>query len=307
MMRPATRSTIRCAKRSMGSNPSRSWRTAMIAAAAFIAPIGAAHAFQAAAAPGSNALKSGALDADTPTCAVRRADARRYVVCIADPQTDDLRLFHASPTGEPLKTFDAVDAMLSADGDVLSFAMNAGMYDRARRPIGLYVENGKTLKRLNQNAGPGNFHLMPNGVFAIVMDKDPSGAQTRRALVAPSAAFAKGLADGVYDVVYATQSGPMLVIDGAFHPRFLPQSTSRKRRNGVGVGEDGKAVFVLSDNAVTFYEFAAFFRDHLGVANALFLDGTISRVHAPDLARSDGGLPMGPIVGVVVKEKTDRE
>lgn len=98
---------------------------------------------------------------------------------------------------------------------------------------------------------------------------------------------------------FATQSGPMLVIGGEIHPRFLKDSDSLKRRNGVGVTEEGEAVFVLADTPVRFYDFAAFFRDELKTPNALYLDGTISRLYAPELERNDPGEVMGPIVGVV--------
>jgi len=91
----------------------------------------------------------------------------------------------------------------------------------------------------------------------------------------------------------------MLVINGAIHPKFLKDSDSKKRRNGVGVTKDGKVIFVLADSPVNFYGLAAFFRDELKTPNALFLDGTISRIYAPSLGRNDAGVPMGPIVGVV--------
>jgi len=98
----------------------------------------------------------------------------------------------------------------------------------------------------------------------------------------------------------ATQSGPMLVIDGALHPRFLPDGTSRFLRNGVGTTADGdRAVFVISNDAVSFHEFASFFRDHLQLPDALYFDGKVSRLHAPALGRSDFGAQMGPMVGVV--------
>ena len=44
---------------------------------------------------------------------------------------------------------------------------------------------------------------------------------------------------------------------------------------------------------------ATLFRDVLKTPNALYFDGTISRLHAPALGRSDIGFRMGPIVGVV--------
>jgi uncharacterized protein YigE (DUF2233 family) len=100
---------------------------------------------------------------------------------------------------------------------------------------------------------------------------------------------------------YATQSGPMLVIGGDLHPKFLKASDSLNIRNGVGVSADGaRAVFAISDDPVNFHTFARLFRDGLGLPDALYLDGSISRLYAPELGRHDGGFPMGPIVGTVV-------
>jgi uncharacterized protein YigE (DUF2233 family) len=96
---------------------------------------------------------------------------------------------------------------------------------------------------------------------------------------------------------FATQSGPMLVIDGKLHPRFLKDATSRNRRNGVGV-KGSKVIFALADTPVTFDEFARVFRDVLKTSNALYLDGSISRLYAPEISRNDIGFPMGPIVAV---------
>jgi prepilin-type processing-associated H-X9-DG protein len=99
-------------------------------------------------------------------------------------------------------------------------------------------------------------------------------------------------------VDFATQSGPMLLIDGVVHPRFLPDSDSRKIRNGVGIIDEHTVAFAISENSVTFYEFALLFRDRLGVRNALFLDGSVSEIYVPELNRHGLGW-FGPIVGVV--------
>ncbi len=94
------------------------------------------------------------------------------------------------------------------------------------------------------------------------------------------------------------QSGPMLVIDGDLHPRFLPDSTSRYIRNGVGTSADGKrAVFAISGIPVTFHQFGRLFQDGINVPNALYFDGKVSRLYAPELDRSDAGFRLGPIVG----------
>lgn len=162
--------------------------------------------------------------------------------------------------------------------------MNAGMFDENQRPIGLYVEDGKQAKKLNRRSGTGNFHLKPNGVFYIV-DGKPG--------VLDSEAFAKsGLKPD-----FASQSGPMLVINGEIHPKFSANGTSRKIRNGVGIDRDGKAIFVISDSAVTFHEFASLFRDQLKCSYALFFDGSVSGLYARELGRNDGFLPLGPMVG----------
>ncbi|MCY1383935.1 Phosphodiester glycosidase [compost metagenome] len=93
----------------------------------------------------------------------------------------------------------------------------------------------------------------------------------------------------------------MLVIDGALHPRLLPDSASLKTRNGVGVTAAGEVVFAVSKRPVRFHDFATLFRDELDCPNALFLDGTISSLYAPDINRHDRLFPMGPMIAVVGK------
>jgi uncharacterized protein YigE (DUF2233 family) len=210
-----------------------------------------------------------------------------YTICRVDMQNADLRLFLQRPEGGPYASFAAIDETLSKLDKHLGFAMNAGMYHRDRSPVGLYIEEHKERAPLITQPGPGNFGMLPNGVFCIAQ---------KRADVIETLSFEPRTAT----CNYATQSGPMLVIDGALHPRFLKDSTSRYIRNGVGTSEDGRwAVFAISNTPVTFYEFASFFKEHLGLPNALYLDGSISRLHAPGLGRSDIGFAMGPIVGVV--------
>jgi uncharacterized protein YigE (DUF2233 family) len=202
---------------------------------------------------------------------------------------DDLRLF-LRPEGSATVygNFRAIDDALAPQGQKLAFAMNGSMYHPDRRPVGLYIENGTEISSIVTREGPGNFGLLPNGVFCI---------EPARFTVIESRAFAAA----PLDCVHALQSGPMLVIDGEFHPRFLPDSDSRLIRNGVGVSPDGqRAVFVIANTPVNFFEFARFFRDGLNLPQALYLDGSISRLHAPALRRSDWGTLLGPIIGKVV-------
>ena len=82
------------------------------------------------------------------------------------------------------------------------------------------------------------------------------------------------------DIMYATQSGPMLVINNNIHPVFVKGSKNLHVRNGVGVLPDGKLLFAMSKDVITLYDFAEFFKSH-GCKNALYLDGFVSRTYLP--------------------------
>ncbi len=228
-----------------------------------------------------------ASQASAVTCEKVTHGQKRYTVCEVDAANEDLRLFLKDESGSVLGHFSSVNDALASEGKRLAFAMNAGMYHDDRSPVGHYVENGQEQMRVIANPGPGNFGLLPNGVFCI---------REGRADVFETLDFV----DQSPDCAFATQSGPMLVIDGELHPRFLPDSTSRYVRNGVGTSSDGtRAVFAISDDYVTFHEFGSLFRDVLETPNALFLDGNISRMYERASNRSDVGFSLGPIVGVV--------
>lgn len=219
------------------------------------------------------------------TCESITSKGNKFTACTVDVATEDLRLFLRDADGNILGNFANVNGVL---GDKeLSFAMNAGMYHADRAPVGHYVQDGVEVMHVVPNAGPGNFGLLPNGVFCV-NDDNAQVYETLRFL------------DEDPVCRDATQSGPMLVIDGALHPRFLKSSTSRFIRNGVGVSGDGQtAVFVISNSLVSFYEFGSLFREVLNLPNALYFDGKVSRLHAPAMGRSDLGFRLGPIVGVV--------
>ena len=225
------------------------------------------------------------------TCETMSFRENSFDICTVDLTQDTLELFLYAGNGSPYGYFNTLNAALEAEGKKLGFAMNAGMYHDDRAPVGYYLENGTELQRVISSEGPGNFGLLPNGILCL---------RGNRADVIETKRFLRQSPD----CQSATQSGPMLVIDGKLHPRFLKRSTSRYVRNGVGTSEDGtRAVFAISNNTINFYDFALFFRDHLKVRNALYFDGNISRMRAPSLSRNDLGFgALGPIIGVVTEK-----
>lgn len=215
-------------------------------------------------------------------CEQRRFEGSAFTICRYDPARHQIALF----TG--LRSMEALEARLGARAAQLRFAMNAGMYDEEGDPIGLYVAEGRQRRAINRRPGEGNFHLLPNGVFTV--------AANGRAAVMKSADYAP--ASGPQ---WATQSGPMLVIDGALHPAFAPNGDSLHVRNGVGVDGAGIAWFAISDEPVSFGRFARLFRDALGCRNALFLDGAVSSLWDRSAGRRDSYSSLGPLVAVFAR------
>lgn len=228
--------------------------------------------------------------ADTAPCRSIQYERSPYTVCVLDLQKHVIRLYWKKPDGAPYSYFSALPRNLEGGAGRLLFAMNAGMFDPELKPVGLYVEQGRELVRVNTKSAKGNFHLKPNGIFYVSAGK---------AAVAETRGFLKQRPQA--DL--ATQSGPMLVIDGRLHPRFSRTSTSLKFRDGVGVRADGEVIFAISQKAVSFDAFARLFRDELKCPNALFLDGgSASNLYAPGLNQPDNFVPLGPMLAVFQKD-----
>jgi uncharacterized protein YigE (DUF2233 family) len=211
-------------------------------------------------------------------------EGSRFTACRYRRGEDRIELF-LDPGGRPLRSLAALERHLGARAETLRFAMNAGMYDRGGRPIGLYIENGRERRALNTRDASGNFHLKPNGVFTI--DREGRVAVVTSEDYKPSET-----------IRWATQSGPMLVIHGRLHPRFSENGASLHIRNGVGVSDPYTAWFAISDEPVSFGRFARLFRDRLGCANALFLDGAVSSLWDRPAGRMNAYPSLGPMIAV---------
>lgn len=232
-------------------------------------------------------------------CLSREYQGSRFTVCRYDPASDELRLASAGVQG-PLGGFAALKRSLGPDAGRVRFAMNAGMYQPDLGPVGLLVENGAQLHQADVNPGRGNFYLLPNGVFWVDRRGRARITETREfELKGRASASGAGAA-------WATQSGPLLLDRGRPHPAILPDGESRLIRNGVGTGcraGAGGAVFVISEDPVSFGRFMGFFRDGPGCADALYLDGSISSLWRPETGRMDSARPLGPMVMVLARRR----
>ena len=229
----------------------------------------------------ASCAKTGATaEAAQSSCRVEMYEESRFTVC--DPGKGNLELFAAGRDEPAIRRLDDLQASLGSKAGTVAFAMNAGMYDDEGRPIGLAIVESRQKHAINLRKGGGNFHLMPNGVFQV--------RKNGRAEVVTSEKWRPSP-----DIRIATQSGPMLVIDGKLHSAFEHDGMSRNIRNGVGA-TSGRALFVISDDPVSFGKFARFFRDRLKARNALFFDGSVSALWDPANGRRDLTKPLGPIV-----------
>lgn len=211
-------------------------------------------------------------------------DDSRFVSYVVNTKQQNLKLYWKDDKNENFKSIQSLKSWLEQQNKKLVFAMNAGMYKEDNSPLGLYIEKQKTVSPLNTSTGNGNFYLKPNGVFYITADNVP--------VICNTINFKNN-----GKIKYATQSGPMLVIDGQIPPAFKEGSENLNIRNGVGILPDNTVVFAMSKKEINFYDFAEYFKS-IGCKNALYLDGFVSRTYLPEKnwIQTDGN--FGVIVGV---------
>lgn len=213
-------------------------------------------------------------------CRAENFETHAFTVCIADPAKTVFKLFLNRNDGT---AYGGLDALPIAK---LLFATNAGMFTPEFRPAGLYIEDGIEKQPLNTRAeGYGNFHLQPNGVFWMKDGAAHVSTTADYAQLHPKADL-------------ASQSGPMLVIAGNINSKFETDGSSRYVRNGIGVIASGAVAIAISEEPISFGVFARLFRDNLKCNNALYFDGSVSRLLVHGETRATAGPKLGPLLGV---------
>lgn len=186
-----------------------------------------------------------------------------------NPSEQELKFYWKDSSDNAYYNYSTLKDHLAHEGKELIFAMNGGIFTKDHQPLGLYIENGQVLKPVNKiQSAYGNFYLQPNGIFYITNDK--------KAFVTTSDQFKLSKS-----IQYATQSGPMLVIDGKIHSKFTKGSDNLNIKNGVGILPNGNILFAMSTEKVSLYDFASYFKK-AGCKNALYLDGAISETYLPE-------------------------
>lgn len=219
----------------------------------------------------------------------RQGSDDQFISYIVDLAKQDLRLYYKDAGGKDINTFSRLKGIVEAQNKTLLFAMNGGMYMTDYAPLGLYIEEGKTIRKINRKNAKGNFYTKPNGVFYLTNDNIP--------VVCTTGDFKPGK-----NIRFATQSGPMLLINGKYHPDFKKGSLNLNIRNGVGILPDNRVVFAISNTPVNFYDFATYFKK-LGCKDALYLDGAVSEMYLPEKGLTSNYGSFGVIIGVTEKKK----
>ena len=219
-----------------------------------------------------------------------------YFGYVVDPK-QELVLGHVNIIGRRFQpnSLDMARAYLEELGSPPLMITNGGMFTTSFSPEGLFINEQKELARID-TSGPKNvtlnFYLMPNGVF--YSEKGKYHIQTTKA-------FNSLYKSQKISPRFATQSGPMLVVNSKHHPSFNYGSTNRKLRSGVGIMANGNVVFLISENHRTnFFQFATIFKDVFNCPNALFLDGEISQMQFSKRLPRSGR--FGPILAVIKKK-----
>lgn len=220
-----------------------------------------------------------------------------YFIFVSNLDSHDIKFHLKEP--ETKKNYYDFNSLINSNQFSKSKPLmitNAGMFMPDFMPEGLLIEGlGNKISELDTTSvfSDANFYLKPNGVFYI----DTSNF----AGILSTELYLKESVKRKFAIKYATQSGPMLVINGQLHKAFTENSLNKKIRSGVGIRTSKNIIFVISKNEVNFFDFASLFRDILNCQNALYLDGAISKMYLYDINSQEKGGRFGPLISVSKK------
>ena len=216
----------------------------------------------------------------------------QYLKLVTEPE--NIRIICKDQNDKLVRTFPKAIAYLTAQDEKPEILMSGAIFEPDGQPAGLLIQNGKQLFPLNRKTGKGNFYLQPNGVLLI---------SAHRAIIAPTTQCKQPMLEAC---TYATQSGPLLLIGGSINPAFDPDSNWQLHRHGVGILENGKLIFLMTDLKMpkrpNLYEFATTFK-YFGCKWALFLDGDLCLMRwKKDMLRPSNH--FGSVIAVVKTESS---
>ncbi len=207
-----------------------------------------------------------------------------YISYIVNPKKQNVALYWKNEKEVNFGSLQNLKLWLNKNSKELLFATNGGMYKKDHSPQGLYIENNNIKTVIDTTSGNGNFYMKPNGIFFLTTSNVANVCKTKDFKVNSK-------------VKFATQSGPMLLIDGEIHKSFNINSTNLNIRNGVGILPNNEIIFAMSKKEINFYEFATYFKNR-GCCNALYLDGFVSRTYCPKENNSQLDGDFGVIIGI---------
>jgi uncharacterized protein YigE (DUF2233 family) len=190
-----------------------------------------------------------------------------YNVFIVKVDTESVRKFEFVENKNRLSHNDFLVSL----NDTACFVINAGTTDSLCRPVGYLSQNNQELMPVNLRDSIGNFYLKPNGLLLFTNN---------------DAIFCESSQLGQYKHVrVGIQSGPMLLINGTIHPLFNQNSANKHLRTGAGSFKNSAGekfvVFAISNNPVSFYTFASFFKERFKCTDALCLESAGCAMYYP--------------------------
>jgi uncharacterized protein YigE (DUF2233 family) len=222
------------------------------------------------------------------------SNEHEYYGLIADTKKSVVQMHWLAADSTHYREIEPVIKQLEKKHQHVLMVTNGGMFTKKNNPVGLYIENGVELNALDTSTSKkGNFYMQPNGVFYI----DTSGGH-----ITSTAEYLNHSGKEILKIRYATQSGPMLVTEGKINPIFNPESKNLNLRSGVGILPDGKIIFLISkEENSTFYEFASIFKEKFHCKNALYLDGSISKMYLKNFRPDEKDGNFGVMISVSEK------